>query len=141
MDDQALRRFLSQQIAHPADHLGGERFVRKMFQDMTFKPTGYTNPFAADRPFLNNSQGGVSTELAFTERGEDGKYYNFPSIWGGKMRGPERALQLGMLSGQARGPFNTPEDAEKFNSRRWQMMERMLGPIWDRIQWAKNWDR
>jgi len=79
----------------------------------SFDPSGYFYDF--DRPKLRNPDGSYSTEETMTEF-IDGRWVNFPSIWGGRRVDFDTALELTraeMGRGKVFPNFSSLEEAKK----------------------------
>jgi hypothetical protein len=82
------------------------------------KPTDIGASIDTTRPILDNPDGSFSTERTITIEA-DGKYFNIPTIVGGRQQSQEDAIRL-WRSGDNKevGSFNTLEDAVSTAQRR-----------------------
>ena len=62
---------------------------------------------------VDNPDGSRSTLYQFSERGPDGRHYNIPTVWDGKILSPDEALDRVEETGWDKFPaYKTPEEAD-----------------------------
>ena len=68
--------------------------------------------------------GDISTVLQAVVGGPDGRYYNIPTVWEGKVLSPEEAKQKAIQTGLQRFPaYDSPEQADARYSDMHKYME------------------
>ena len=85
----------------------------KKYPDGGFIPLDPLNLVGYRRQILKNPDGSFSTESTIGITGEDGKYYNIPTVINGKRLSFKEAVDEFHKTGNHMGVFNTQEEADK----------------------------
>lgn len=150
MDDEnlsdAVRQLLAKQDANrmAVQSLRGPQnpqtmaFYRQAFQDMGLTPQeSYLYQHHLDNLIgegkVIQPNGDISTMLQVVVTGPDGKFYNIPTVWDGKILEPDAAQKQAAKIGWDKWPaYPTPEAADA----RYENMHRYLER--DTAAWIKN---